>query len=168
MDHEEMKEQFLMVYDQYADSIFRYCQMKVSSRELAEDISQEVFARYWQQLRLGKDILNDRALLYSIARNLVIDWYRKKKEQSLDTLTLAGFEFGTDDHIATVVQSEIREVLGVLEELDEPTREALTLRFVEGFLPKEIAELTGETANTVSVRITRGLQKVRDHLHIHE
>lgn len=168
MDHEEMKEQFLMVYDQHADAIFRYCQMKVSSREMAEDISQEVFTRYWQQLRLGKDVQNDRALLYSIARNLVIDWYRKKKDQSLDTLTDAGFEFGTDDHIATVAQSEIREVLGVLSELDEPTREALTLRFVEGFLPSEIAELTGESANTISVRITRGLQKVRDYLHIHE
>jgi RNA polymerase sigma-70 factor (ECF subfamily) len=168
MDHEEMKEQFLMVYDQHADAIFRYCQLKVSSRETAEDISQEVFTRYWQQLRLGKDIQNDRALLYSIARNLVIDWYRKKKEQSLDNLTLAGFEFGTDDHIATVHQAEVREVLGVLEDLDEPTREALTLRFVDGFQPKDIAALTGESANTVSVRITRGLQKVRDHLHIHE
>ena len=56
----------------------------------------------------------------------------------------------------------------LLGELPLVYREVLTLRFVEGFLPKEIAELTGESANTVSVRITRGLQKVRDHLHIHE
>ena len=168
MDHEEMQEQFLTVYDQYADAIFRFCQMKVSSRETAQDISQEVFTRYWQQLRLQKDIQNDRALLYSIARNLVIDWYRKKKDQSLDTLTFAGFDFGSDDHLTTIAKSEVREVLASLEALDEPTREVITLRFVEGFLPKEIAELTGEPANTVSVRITRGLQKIRDHLHIHD
>ena len=163
-----MQEQFMTVYDQYADAIFRFCQMKVSSRETAQDISQEVFTRYWQQLRLQKEIQNGRALLYSIARNLVIDWYRKKKEQSLDTLTLAGFDFGSDDHLTTVIKSEVKEVLAVLQELDEPTREVITLRFVDGFLPKEIAELTGEPANTVSVRITRGLQKIRDHLHIHE
>ena len=168
MDHEEMQEQFMTVYDQYADAIFRFCQMKVSSRETAQDISQEVFTRYWQQLRLQKDIQNGRALLYSIARNLVIDWYRKKKEQSLDTLTLAGFDFGSDDHLTTIAKSEVKEVLAALQELDEPTREVITLRFVDGFLPKEIAELTGEPANTVSVRITRGLQKIRDHLHIHD
>ena len=168
MDQEEMKEQFLAAYDQYADSIFRFCQLKVSVRATAEDISQEVFTRYWQQLRLGKDIQNERALLYSIARNLIIDWYRKRKEQSLDVLSEAGFEFASDDHHPTLVQSEVREVIQVISSLDETTREALTLRFVEGLSPKDIAEITGETANTISVRLNRGIKKVQEHLHIHE
>ena len=146
MVQEEIKEQFLATYDEYGDAIFRFCQLKVAVRATAEDISQEVFLRYWQQLRMGKDIENGRALLYSIARNLIIDWYRKKKEQSLDTLVDAGFEFQSSDDISTVSQSEAREVLGVIGKLDEPTREALTLRYVEGFSPKDIAEITGETA----------------------
>lgn len=166
MDQEEMKEQFLEVYDQYSDAIFRFCQLKVSVRETAQDISQDVFLRYWQQLRLGKEILNDRALLYCIARNLIIDWYRKHKEQSLDILTEAGFEFVVDERSTIVSQSEMREVIRVIGSLDETTRDALLLRYVEGMSPSDIAEITGETANAISVRLNRGIKKVQEHLHI--
>ena len=60
------------------------------------------------------------------------------------------------------------EVLAVIHTLDEPSRESLLLRFVEGFSPAEIAELRGETPNAISVRINRALKKVREHLHVHE
>lgn len=168
MDHDEIKEQFLAVYDQYSDDIFRFCTLKVSGREVAQDITQEVFTRYWQQLRVGTDIGNDRALLYTIARNLVIDWYRKRKEQSLDMLAEEGFEFASDDHGSIKQHAEMREVLDVIKTLDESSREALTLRFVDGFSPREIAALSGETANAVSVRINRALKKVQEHLHVHD
>lgn len=168
MDPEETKEQFLATYDEYGDAIFRFCVLKVSSRAVAEDLTQDTFMRYWQQLRLGTTVENDRALLYAIARNLVIDWYRKRKEQSLDVLTEAGFEFASDDHSTIKQHAEVREVLDVVKELDEPSREALTLRFVEGMSPKDIAALSGETANAVSVRINRALKKVQDHLHTHD
>lgn len=166
MDHEEMKEQFAMTYDAYADAIFRFCYIKVSSKEVAEDVTQETFTRYWQQLRLGKDIGNDRALLYRIARNLVIDWYRKHKAVSLDALLESGLEFAHGAHLETEAKAEFAEVLTAVQSLDEQSKDALLMRFVEGLSPKDIAEITGETANVISVRITRGLQKVRDQLHI--
>ena len=168
MDNEDTKDHFLTVYDQYGDDIFRFCALKVSTREVAQDLAQEAFMRYWQQLRNGTVIGNDRALLYTIARNLVIDWYRKRKEQSLDKLAEDGFEFASDDHKLISEHAEIREVLGVIHDLDELSREALTLRFVDGLTPKDIAALSGETANAVSVRINRALKKVQDHLHVHD
>ena len=168
MDPEEIKDQFLATYDEYASALFRFCVLKVTTRSVAEDLTQETFMRYWQQLRKGTVVENDRALLYAIARNLIIDWYRKRKEQSLDTLTDAGFEFANDDHNAIKQHAEVREVLDVVTELDEPSREALTLRFVEGMSPKDIAEVTGETANAVSVRINRALKKVQDRLRTHD
>lgn len=168
MDHDEIKDHFLAVYDQYADDIFRFCALKVSSREVAQDITQEVFMRLWQQLRIGTDVLNERALLYTMARNLVIDWYRRRKEQSLDALSEEGFEFASGEHGSITQHAEMREVLEVIRELDEPSREALTLRFVEGLSPKDIAAITGETANAISVRINRALKKVQDRLHIHD
>lgn len=168
MDQDELKEHFLEVYDDYADALFRFCALKVSGRSVAEDLTQETFMRYWQQLRNGTEIGNDRAFLYAVARNLIIDWYRKRKEQSLDAMTEEGFEFASDDHSRVKEHAEVREVLGVVNELDEPSREALTLRFVDGLSPKDIAALTGESANAVSVRINRALKKVREHLHTHE
>jgi RNA polymerase sigma-70 factor (ECF subfamily) len=168
MDHDDIKDHFLAVYDQYGDDIFRFCVLKVSSREVAQDLTQETFTHFWQQLRNGTSVGNDRALLYTVARNLVIDWYRKRKEQSLDMLAEEGFEFAGDDHRRITEHAEMREVLAVINDLDEPSREALTLRFIDGMSPKDIAALSGETANAVSVRINRALKKVQDHLHIHD
>ena len=51
MDQIEANEYFLQTYDQYADAIFRFALVKVSDRARAEDITQEVFMRFWQALR---------------------------------------------------------------------------------------------------------------------
>lgn len=168
MDQEDAKAYFLQIYDAYANDIYRFCVLKVSSRELAQDLTQEVFTRFWQALREGTHMRSERALLYTMARNLVIDWYRKKKESSLDALTDQGFEFsgqGADD---VTEAAEMREALSVVNQLDDASREALLLRYVEGLSPKEIALLSGETANAVSVRINRAIKKVRELMHSDE
>lgn len=165
MDQEETKAYFLQIYDTYADDIFRFCYLKVSNRELAEDLSQEVFTRFWQALREGTVMRSERALLYTMARNLVIDWYRKKKESSLDVLTEQGIEFGGEDAEDVTREAEMSEALRMVNTLDEPSREVLTLRFVEGLSPKEIALLSGESANAVSVRLNRAMKKMRALMH---
>lgn len=168
MDQEDTKAYFLQIHDTYADDIFRFCYMKVSSRELAEDLTQEVFLRFWQALREGTRMRSERALLYTMARNLVIDWYRKKKESSLDVLSEQGLEFMGDDRHDVEIGAQMKEALKVVDQLDEPSREAILLRFVEGFSPREIADISGESANVVSVRINRAIKKVRALMHTDE
>ena len=168
MDQDETKEYFLQIYDAYASDIFRFCYLKVSSKELAEDLSQETFTRFWQALREGTVMRSERALLYTIARNLVIDWYRKRKETSLDVLTEDGREFAGSDASEVIRTAEIEEALQAVAALDEASKEVVLLRFVEGFSPQEIARLTGESANVISVRLNRAMKKVRVHMHVHE
>lgn len=161
MDPKHVKAEFLRTYDTYADDIYRFCVLKVSNREQAQDLTQEVFMRFWQTLRDGTELKNERAFLYTLARNLVIDWYRKKKDNSLDALTEQGIDFANDDHKRIMQSAEMQEVLRVVNQLDEDSRDAIVLRFVEGLTPKEIAQMTGETANAVSVRINRAIKKVQ-------
>lgn len=165
MDQEETKAYFLQIYDTYADDIYRFCYLKVSNRELAQDLSQEVFTRFWQALREGTVMRSERALLYTMARNLVIDWYRKKKETSLDVLTEQGLEFGGDSAEDVTREAEMSEALRMVSELDEASRDVLTLRFVDGLSPKEIALLSGESANAISVRLNRAMKKMRTRMH---
>lgn len=159
------KAQFLDAYDQYADEIYRFCLFKVSDPERAQDFAQDVFTRYWQSMR-EEPVAYPRALLYTIARNRITDWYRKKKEQSLDALQDEGFDVA-GAHRADVEQlAEHREVLDAVHELDEPSRDAVLLRFVEGLTPTEIAEISGETPNVISVRLNRAIKKLQGRLHI--
>lgn len=168
MDQEDNKAYFLQIYDAYANDIYRFCFLKVSSRELAEDLTQEVFTRFWQAVREGTHMRSERALLYTIARNLVIDWYRKKKEQSLDVLTEQGIEFRSEDHQDVEGAAQVQEALSVINQLDDVSKEALLMRYVEGLSPRDIAGITGDTANAVSVRINRALKKVRAIMHTDE
>lgn len=163
MKHETMKAAFMDSFTTYGDAIFRFCLVKVSHKEQAEDMAQEVFMRYWQYLREGTEMTNTRALLYTIANNLAKDWYKKKKAVSLDEQMEVGQEpvareLGVED------QAQYLEILSVIEDMEETDRTVLLLRYVEGLPPKEIAELLEETANTVSVRINRAEAKLKQKL----
>jgi RNA polymerase sigma-70 factor, ECF subfamily len=166
MDQDTLKTQFMNAYDQYADELYRFCYFKVSDPERAQDIVQDVFTRYWQTLRKGDQVAHARALLFTIARNRITDWYRKKKEDSLDELADEGTEFAGLGSLDIEDRASYGEVLRAVEELDPPSREAILLRFTEGWTPSEIAELSGESANAVSVRLNRAIKKLQDRLHV--
>ena len=165
--HEKLNAWFTACYDEYADPLFRFCLLKTSSRDVALDLSQEVFVKLWDQVRDGgaydpKKIGNVRALLFTIARNQVIDYYRKKKTDSLEPMLDAGFEPEAHDNPSET--AAYQEAVRAINNLDEPYREAVYLRYVEELPPRDIAAVTGEKVNTVSIRITRGMKQLRDNL----
>jgi RNA polymerase sigma-70 factor, ECF subfamily len=157
-----LEEEFLQAYDAYSDAIFRHCYYRLFDRERAKDVMQDTFVRTWEYLQKGEKVDNIRALLYRIANNLIIDFVRKKKETSLDAMQEEGFDPATDDDMSrTAERLDGAQAIEALQQLDDVHREVLVLRYVNGLQPAEIAEITGETANTVSVRIHRGLGKLR-------
>src|SRR3989344_6051013 len=152
-------------YDAYADAIFRHCYFRVFSRERAKELMQETFLRAWDTMIQGKEIRHMRGFLYRIANNLIIDESRKKKEQSLDALEEEGFDPPDESQEnvgAKTVDGEI--VLSLLHELEDPYREVVTLRYIDGFRPMEIADILGVSANVVSVRLHRGIAMLQELL----
>ena len=118
----------------------------------------------WEYIAEGKDIENVRAFLYRVSTNLIINASRKKHESSLDELQEQGFDPSDDpdwQHRDVIQESEI---IKLLQKVDEPYRQAVTLRYIEGLSPVEIAEVIGESANVVSVRVYRGLKQLRSFL----
>ncbi len=166
MEPEPLTTSFIEAYDLYADELYRFCLFKVSDPERAQDIVQDVFTRYWQSVRVGTEITYPRALLFTIARNRITDWYRKKKEESLDQLQDEGMEVEGSAGVDIEKSASYGEILRAVETLNEPSREAILLRYTEGWTPAEIAALTNETPNAVSVRINRAIKKLQDRLRI--
>ncbi len=166
MDQEDTKASFLQTYDAYADELYRFILFKVSNKERAEDLVQDVFTEYWQAIRKNLLIKTPRAFLFTIARNRVIDWYRRKKSVSLDTITDQGVEFADDIADAVTSKAEFAEVLKAVQTLDDASRDAVLLRYVEGWSPQEIADLTNETPNAISVRLNRAIRKVQEAMGI--
>lgn len=161
---DKITQEFIEGYDQYADGVFRYCFFKLSNRESAKDIVQETFVKTWQYIREGKDIGNLKAFLYKVARNLVIDEYRKQKTGSLDDLQEGGFDVATKEDMT--VSTEVDIVFEAVEKLEPHYREVIVMRFVHDLSPKEIADILGENENAVSVRLNRAVKKTQDLLQI--
>ncbi|MDD4988988.1 MAG: RNA polymerase sigma factor [Candidatus Pacebacteria bacterium] len=163
MDKEKLKKEFDGLYETYSDALFRYCFFKTRDRELAKDMLQEVFLKAWVYMQ-SHTILQIRPFLYQLARNTVIDWYRKKKASSLEYLMEQGFE--PEDRISdTSGFAEKEQAMKLVGQLGSEDQELIILRFVEELSPKEIGEILGERENTISVRIHRALERLRKLAH---
>lgn len=157
----KIEKQFLEAFDKYSDDIFRYCYYRVFDREKAKDLVQEAYCRTWEYITKGNKVENIRALIYKIANNMIIDDSRKKKSISLDQIMEKGFSPSfnpvekSDDYFIG------KEVLKIVESLDEKYREVIIMRYINDLSIKEIASILNETENNIYVIISRGFAKVK-------
>ena len=154
------------VYDSYVDSIYRFILLKVSSGWVAEDLTSECFLKFIRHIKEGNKVENPRALLYQIARNVVIDWWRKK---SIETVPFeyvdesSGFmKRKGDDKIDQSILLQHLERL--LPELKDDWRELVTLRYVEQYTIQEVSEITGKKESTVRVSLHRAIKALQKKL----
>ena len=168
---EDTREQFAAVFEKHSDELFRHCHMRLSDRERALELTQETFLRAWEYVARGEEIRQWRAFLYRVLNNLIVDEYRKHTTDSLDALlekeeTQLALE-GTllRDEVDALEDAMVRfdsaHAMAALAKLPEPHRAVLVYRYIDGLSPKEIAQCMQESENTVSVRIHRGLKKLR-------
>lgn len=171
-DVQGIEKLFGEIYNRESDAIFRFCLLRTSDRETALDFTQDTFMRFWNSLILEKDIKNHRTFLFTIARNIIIDWYRKKKAFSLEKIMESAAAEGrpspiqlvSDENVEISVEAEY--LVRKIRELPEPYSNAVYLRCVEELKPREISQILGESANVISVRISRGLEQLRNLLHV--
>lgn len=163
----DKNKEFLRAYDTLSDALFRRFYFKLSDEEKARDFVQETFMRVWQYMGEGKEVENIKSFLYTVANNMIIDEYRKKKSVSLDTLAETGFDPEEESQHRKMIENiELLSVLKSLSKLPKKYEEVITMRYVDGLTPGEIGEILRESENTVSVRINRAIKKIQEVLHI--
>ena len=158
----EEQKKYIKAYEENADALFRFCLLSIRDREVAKDLVQEAFVKTWNYMVNKGPIENLKAFLYKTLRNLIIDYYRLKKSESLDVLLE---EEGFDPRLETPVSEEekVDSVIAfkMLRYIPKEYQEVITMRLVEEMSFKEIGSITGEPENTVAVRFHRGIKKVR-------
>jgi len=160
-------EAFGMLYERYADRVFRFLFAHVDNRLDAEDLTEDVFLRVWRSLpnyrEQGVPFL---AYLFRIARNALIDHYRRsgpvKNQVSIEDLPLPDGGPGPGE---SAISSLDRDELRVsLEQLREDYRTVLVLRFLSELSPEETAQVMGRTPGAVRVLQHRALSALRSML----
>ena len=148
-------EAFSEVYNFYVTPVYRFIYFKVSSKQDAEDITSEVFLKIWQFVTESEDeIENLRALIYRVARNLVIDLYRRKATRTF-TQENDVLEAVPDERQQRLLEQaessvEMKSIEHVLRQMKDEYRELIILRYIEDLSINEIAEvmkLARELAN---------------------
>ncbi|HEU0050543.1 MAG TPA: RNA polymerase sigma factor [Patescibacteria group bacterium] len=162
------KQAFAKIYDRYVNAIYRFVVLKLPSRELAEDVTAETFLRCWQSIQQNKEISNLRAFLYKIARNLVVDQYRRSEPTVHLSVTFS--EDGASSLVETDVsdhdqsrglieaRADIQLILDRIARLKEDYRDVLTLRLVDGLGFSDIGKILEKSTGNVRVIYHRAMK----------
>lgn len=159
------KEAFIKAYDLYLDSIYRFIFFKVGGKELAEDITSLVFLKAWEYIQTNsiKDYKTLKSLFYKIARNAVIDHYRKnsqKQELSLDQIDLADEKANLDQNFD--LATDFKSLEKKLFELKDEYREILVFRYINELSISEIAKILDKSQGNVRVLIFRAINALKN------
>lgn len=160
------------LYDRYALLVFSVGVRVLQDRQLAEDVTQEVFLRLWRSPQ-AYDPARGRLLswLMSVTRNRAIDELRRRvrRDQSEDAreaqLWLVRSDVPADDPQLAASLAELRAAVRLaLAELPQVQREVIELAYFGGLTQIEIAERTGTPLGTVKTRVRLAMHKLRDML----
>jgi len=157
--------------EQYQHRLLRYLVYLSGNRELAEDLFQETWIRVLERGHQYDGKHEFSTWLYVVARNLTIDYLRKKSPLSLDGLMEdeehAPLEPADARPMAwEVVQQheQAEHISAALVSIPVEYRETVVLRFQEGLALDEIAAVTGASLGTVKSRLYRGLNMLMSRL----
>ena len=144
------------IEEQY-DKIYRYCYFKMYDDQIAQDITQETFLRFCKQgLNLGSD--KELPYLYTIAKNLCIDHFRKRTVESLEEITEEVIDDPTEDLISNLT------LRMTISKLPGDERELIFLRYVNEISIATICKITGLSRFAVYRRLSKSLKWLKEEL----
>ena len=163
-------EAFDTLLNRHKVRLFNYIFQMVRDRDLADDVFQETFVKAITTIKQGRynDMGKFSAWITRIARNLVIDSFRAVKNEAAvstddDNIDILNRRELAEENIEdAMIDVQIEEDLRrLVDELPEPQREVLMMRFYRDLSFKEIAELTGVSINTALGRMRYALLNLR-------
>lgn len=141
----------------YYPLILKYCVFHCGDRLQAEDLTQETFLRFFKALAGYSYQGRTLNYLYTIARNLCIDFSGKRREIAVDQLPDHGEEKMAEIDDRLVVEK-------ALSQLPDDLREVVILRFFQELGQKEIAKILGIGVPSVKYRLKKALTLMEKYL----
>lgn len=156
---------FDKLYEQLYQPLFRYVAAKVRTIDDAEDLTQQSFMKFWQNLSNWQDRGHSpTAYLYKIASTVVIDYYRASRHRPIgdsEEVLLAIADTSQDIHQDVLLEEQKQQLLAQLARLGEADQEVLRLRYFAGLSSEQIADVIGKTPVATRKMQSRAIAKLR-------
>lgn len=158
---------FAALYDRHSREVWAMAYARWLDADTALDIMQEAYMRLWKQWEKGENILNPKAWLLRVARNLAEDFAKSsfRRNGTHPPQLMNGVRSAEPLPLENLEREETFAGLrGVLEQMPEADREILTLRYGLDYNATEIADLLGINATAVHMRLSRARQRLAERL----
>lgn len=154
------RDAFGKLYTLYLDKLYRYVFFRVGqNKELAEDITSEIFLKAWKNLDDFKDG-SFQAWVYTIARNKVIDFYRTNKNHDKLEETILDDKNNIEDEILNKI--EIEEVKKAINNLTQEQQEVIILKFIEDMKNTEISKILNKKEDAIRALQHRAIRQLKE------
>jgi RNA polymerase sigma-70 factor (ECF subfamily) len=159
------RQAFAAAYDAHAKRIYDYLYYRLRHRETAEDLAAVTFTKAWQHFADFDERKGTvQSWLYRIARNCLIDHWRKQRP-TVDVEDFWDLLPGTDDVNANAEARErLAEVDAFLASLPARQRDIVVLRVWDGLTHAEVAEVVGLSEAAAKMSFSRTIRQLRDKL----
>lgn len=158
---------FAKIYEVYFVPVFRYIYLRVKEKQDAEDLTQTVFLKVYQAvLRFEEQDRSPLAYFFTVARNTVIDHWRKKKAVLLENPEKEVVETpqAAEDPEDIVQKNEIANTLQqAIRELTEEQQSVIILKFINDLSNKEISNITQKSEEAVRQLQCRAIKALRQY-----
>jgi RNA polymerase sigma-70 factor (ECF subfamily) len=152
---------FGQLYELYFDKLFKFIYYRVSHKEVAEDLTEDVFIKAWTSIKTVKED-SFSGWLYQIAKNKVIDYYRQKKTvvDIEDIENILESDVNLSEATNTVLDQKLFRT--VLKQLTPEQQIIIKLKFIEDMDNLEIAELISKSEGSIRVVQHRAILKLQE------
>lgn len=158
---------FNALYQQHSREVWALAYARWMNADTAMDIMQEAFLRLWKKLEEGEEILNPRAWLLRVARNLAEDLAKSafRRNGTHPPQLMNGVQSREVAPLDLLEREEsFAQLRKLLHQMPQADREILTLRYALEYNTGQIADLLGINATAVHMRLSRARQRLADRL----
>ncbi|PHN07062.1 RNA polymerase sigma factor [Flavilitoribacter nigricans] len=164
------KKSFVYLHERYQSKVYYYCLKFVGNREVAEEITSDVFVKLWQKREELRDDITVSGLLFKITRDYALSYLRQvARNADLKKAFIESYFNALNNPVEE--QIYLKEGMAIakraIDTLPPKCRQVFRLRYLDGLSLSQIAEELHISTNTVQNHLQKGTRIVRGYLQEH-
>ena len=153
---------FAILYDKYSDKIYYKCLSFVKNKQLAQDLTHDVFVKIFITIKKFKFESSFSTWVYRITYNFCIDFLRRQQKQNFSRLNDEDDLIDEEENIDELFAISVDKLENILEEISVEEKAILLMKYQDDLSIKDIMSTLDISESATKMRLKRAKEKVVD------